>query len=202
MQVDEPPDHLTILSTPPSPIPPPNVVVLDQAIDTARERLAYIFNPGEDETEIRRSPVIAWAIVQEALSLDLTLRGRLANDVEFRENVKRNGQEQFMNLLRDTAWRGSWRDFLKNGTFLFSFDLRCSDHVPWLEIFVKQNQGGGMSLLPASLQLSLSKVFDPCLRGASHKQSSSGPSQLLPTIPSYIHHIGEPWSLDPGGCHQ
>jgi hypothetical protein len=135
MQIDEAPDHLTILTTHSSPAPPPNVGIPDQVIEKACKDLAYFFNPNDDRTVTLRSLDTAWSIVCEALCLDPALKGRLASNDEFQENVKRNGQEHFINLLRDTARRESWRGNLKNGTFLFSFDLRRSDHIPWLEIF-------------------------------------------------------------------
>jgi hypothetical protein len=113
MQVDEPPDHLTILSTPSSPVPPPNVGIPDQAVERACKDLAYFSNPNNDRTVTLRSLDTAWSIVCGALCLDLPLRGRLASNDEFQENVRCNGQERFINVLRDTARRESWRGFFK-----------------------------------------------------------------------------------------
>ena len=121
MQIDELADHLARPSTPPSPTPPPQrsrLGIPDQAIENACKRLGRNVDPDDDEDEVRESLNVVWTIVNDALSHDMALS--LTDLGEFRENVKRKGEQRFIYLLRDMARKKSWGDLLENGTFFFN----------------------------------------------------------------------------------
>ncbi|KAI0248394.1 hypothetical protein BJV78DRAFT_1354923 [Lactifluus subvellereus] len=58
-----------------------------------------------------------------SMALSLTLSGRLANINQFRANVKRKGEQQFIDLLRDMARKKSWQDLLENEVFLRQLEV-------------------------------------------------------------------------------
>jgi hypothetical protein len=82
-----------------------------------------------------------WVAVRDALQEDPNLKARLANENQFKENVKKKDEQQFINLLRDIAKKESWRDLLQNGTSFLYFELKCSqaDRVLSPEVFLNNN---------------------------------------------------------------
>ena len=54
--------------------------------------------------------------VNELRSTDQQLCGRLANLDEYRNNVKRFGEDIFIQLLRDTADKNNWKALFKHST--------------------------------------------------------------------------------------
>jgi len=89
---------------------------------------------GDDDC-IRESLDMVFFAVSHALQEDSNLKARLANDDQFNKNVKKKDEQQFINLLRDIAKKGSWRDLLQNGTSFLYFDLKCSDRVLSPDVF-------------------------------------------------------------------
>ncbi|KAI0255537.1 hypothetical protein BJV78DRAFT_682468 [Lactifluus subvellereus] len=120
MQVDEPADHLANSSTPLSPTPPPKRPIgsiPDEAILEACQNLERNVSPGDDDARILVNLKTVWFLVHMALSQNPTLSGCLANLNEFRVNVKREGEQQFVGFLRKTARDKSWQDLFENKVF-------------------------------------------------------------------------------------
>ena len=61
---------------------------------------------------------ILWQLVHRTLSQYPKISGSIANQEEFNANVKRQGEEEFLERVRDSARRNSWGDLLHSGIFL------------------------------------------------------------------------------------
>jgi hypothetical protein len=73
--------------------------------------------PEDDNTLIKGILGVVWVIVRDALKSNKTLEGHLATSKQFQDNVKRKGESQFIDLLRDTAKRRAWHELFENGNF-------------------------------------------------------------------------------------
>jgi|SRR5712671_5202810 len=104
-----------------------------QAINDACEDLQHFFSNRRNDDRFRANLDYMWLIVRSALLHDLTLVGKLADNKEFLANVKRNGEGEFIDLMKRTANDGSWEDLLGHGTLFVWFYLTrpaygfCSD---------------------------------------------------------------------------
>jgi hypothetical protein len=149
MQVEDPADNTENPSTPtrptlPRPTPPSTqstICISEQKIQGMCEDLelfSHIMKTG-DGARIKRSLHMVFAIVCDALEEDPNLKARLANKAQFIENVEKEGEQQFFNLLRDIAKKGSWRELLQNSTSFSYFNLKCSDRVLSPDVFLNSN---------------------------------------------------------------
>jgi hypothetical protein len=86
----------------------------EQAIQKACKVLEQIILPDNEDEDIQGKLDIVWFAVRKALSQHPELKGAIANEEEFKANVKGQGEVQFIELLRDMASRKSWRDLLDN----------------------------------------------------------------------------------------
>jgi hypothetical protein len=142
MQVDDPADNNGNPSTPTRPTPPSTqstICISEQTIQEMCEDLERIIRPGDNDARIRRFLGNIWFTVRHALQEDPNLKARLASEDQFKENVKQNDEQQFVNLLRDIAKKESWRDLLQNGTSFLYFDLKCSDRVLSPDVFLNKD---------------------------------------------------------------
>jgi hypothetical protein len=80
----------------------------EEAIKGAFKGLGKNISPEDNDEEIRGSLQYVWLAVQGALEQDLRLKKHLADKEEFFANIKRNGEKQFIELLRDMAKNSSW----------------------------------------------------------------------------------------------
>ena len=80
------------------------------------ETLGRLVRPDDDDAKIRYSLRCVWITVEEALSEDPEVIERLANRDEFKANVEYVGEKKVIELLRDTAKKGSWLDIIEHST--------------------------------------------------------------------------------------
>jgi hypothetical protein len=142
MQVDDTADNNENPTTPTRPTPPSTqstICISEQTIQKMCKYLERYIRTDDDDDWIRQSLVNIFVTVREALQEDPKLKARLANEAQFKENVKKEGEQQFINLLRDIAKKESWRDLLQNGTSFLYFDLKCSDRVLSPDVFLNSN---------------------------------------------------------------
>ncbi len=142
MQVEDPADNNENPSTPKRPTPPSTqstICISEQTIQEMCENLDRNIRPGDDDARIRRSLGYVFVAVCDALAEDPNRKARLANRDQFEENVKQNDEQQFINLLRDIAKKGSWRDLLPNRTSFSYFNLKCSDRVLSPDVFLNKD---------------------------------------------------------------
>lgn len=121
IQVDE---HDANPSMLPSPIGTPTsglrrtrFGIADETIDHMCDALGKNVRPDDDDAEIQGSLSLVWVIIKDALSEDLEVIERLADEDEFKANVKEEGEKKVIELLRDTAKKGSWLDIIENSTY-------------------------------------------------------------------------------------
>ncbi|KAI0274350.1 hypothetical protein BGY98DRAFT_935949 [Russula aff. rugulosa BPL654] len=79
--------------------------------------LGRCIGPDDDDAKIQDSLKHVWFLVEGALSEDPEVIERLANVDEFEANVKDEGVKKVIELLRDTAKKGSWLDMIENRIF-------------------------------------------------------------------------------------
>jgi hypothetical protein len=97
-----------------------------QAVEKESKSLRKIISPNDDDNEILQTLNAVWFLVHEALELDPGLKEDLASKDEFRANVTRKGEKNFIDSLRamaansDTQGSKAWQDLFQNGT---SFSL-------------------------------------------------------------------------------
>ena len=101
----------------------------EEAIKDAFKFLGKFISPEDDDNEIRKSLTHVWFNVQNALEQDLNLKKHLANKEEFLANIRRKGEEQFIELLRDIAKDSSWGRLFDNGTLFSPIVSKHSGHV-------------------------------------------------------------------------
>jgi hypothetical protein len=82
---------------------------------------------------------IVWVAVNHALKTDDKLEP-LANQEEFRANVEKEGEQQFIKLLKGMATTKTWTDLLDNSMSFLSSDCKCSDPILSPGVFYKQIQ--------------------------------------------------------------
>jgi hypothetical protein len=123
MQIDDQASHHPThsgLSTPPTPQPKrPRLDYECQDVEDACRFLARNINADADSATILKALDHVWLTVRKVLRKDKKLAEELANEDEFLENVKREGEEMFIDLLRDMTRKKSWLDLFGNGTFHF-----------------------------------------------------------------------------------
>jgi hypothetical protein len=95
-------------------VKPLKLDIPDQAIQEVSELLERKIVP-EDPNDMFLWEI--WLFVYATLSRCPELSGVIANREEYDDNVKRQGEEEFLELVRDSARRNSWRDLLRNGIF-------------------------------------------------------------------------------------
>jgi hypothetical protein len=121
MQFDEPDHHDANPSMLPSPIATPTsrqtkFNIPDESIKDVYETLGRLVRPGDDDDRIRRDLAPVRLVVQLTLSEDPEVIESLADSDEFEANVKDEGEKDVIELLRDTAKKGSWLDIIENST--------------------------------------------------------------------------------------
>jgi len=120
-QSDDPADNNGHPSMPPRLTPPTTQSMICISEQTIQEMckslkpLSPIIKTGDDAS-IHALLALVFLTVCNALKEDSNLKARLADKGQFEENVKKNNEQQFFNLLRDIAKKESWRDLLQNGT--------------------------------------------------------------------------------------
>jgi hypothetical protein len=142
MQVDDTADNNENPTTPTRPTPPSTqstICISEQTIQNMCKHLERNIKTDDDDDWIRQSLYFVFILVRGALEEDPNLKARLANKDQFKENVKKKDEQQFINLLRDIAKKESWQDLLQNGTSFLYFDLKCSDRVLSPDVFLNSN---------------------------------------------------------------
>ncbi|KAF8494429.1 hypothetical protein F5888DRAFT_658191 [Russula emetica] len=81
------------------------------------EILGRLVRPYDDDAKIQYSLRFAWLTVEEALSEDPEVIKCFADRDEFEVNVEHEGEKEVIELLRDTAKKGSWLDIIENRIF-------------------------------------------------------------------------------------
>ena len=100
-----------------------------QAVEKASKSLRKNISPKDDDDEILDALNHVWIGVKGALAQDPKLKGRLASEEEFRDNVARKGEKTFIGSLRamaadsDTQGSKAWEVLFEDGT---SFSLAPS----------------------------------------------------------------------------
>jgi len=84
------------------------------------KKLELIIQPDDDDDSILG---VVWFFVNKALKEGPILKPRLADEGEFRGNVQKYGEKQFIDLLKDMAKKKNWGDLLENRTSFLSSDL-------------------------------------------------------------------------------
>ncbi len=121
-----------------------------QNIDKACRSLRRQILQDDDDEAIKESFNLVWTTVFKALKQDEGLKGRLADENEFFDNVRRNGEKTFIDSLRAMAETGeaqAWYDLFEDSTFFFFLDFRRSDRVLHLVVFLKDTQASGVNPL-------------------------------------------------------
>ena len=142
MQVEDPADNNEDPSTPKRPTPPSTqstICISEQTIQKMCKKLERLIRTDDDDDCVLESLDIVFVSVRNALQEDPNRKARLANEDQFKENVKKEGEQQFFNLLRDIAKKGSWRDLLPNRTSFSYFNLKCSDRVLSPDVFLNKD---------------------------------------------------------------
>jgi hypothetical protein len=143
MQVDEPDNDQTIPTTPKKPTPTPQstsrrVSIPDQAFQEMCEDLEFYNIQSSPDGLIQRRLGSIFAIIYNALDNDENRKSRRADNKEFKQNLKKRGEEHFFNLLRDIAGRRAWGELLDDGMLFLVSDLKHSNRGLSLEVFLKQ----------------------------------------------------------------
>jgi len=124
------------------------VDIPEQDFEEATESLNSITSPRDDDTRILNTLKVVRTLVQVALEKDPKLKvqkGHLANRDEFRNNVKKKGEQKFIDSLRamaansDEQGSKAWEDLFED-SILFSslLGFKRSDRVIRLEVFWKK----------------------------------------------------------------
>jgi hypothetical protein len=119
-----------------------------QNVDKACRSLRKIILQDEDDEAIKESFKYVWRGVYDALKQDEGLKGRLADENEFYDNVRRNGEKKFIDSIRAMAKTGeaqAWYDLFDDSTFFSFLDFRRSDRVLHLAAFLKDTQAPGVN---------------------------------------------------------
>jgi hypothetical protein len=141
-QVDDPADNNNNPSTPRRPTPPSTqsrICISEQTIQKMCKQVERSIRPEDDDDWIRQSLGLVFAAVRNALAEDPNRKACLASEDQFKKNVKKKDEQQFINLLRDIAKKESWRDLLQNGTSFLYFDLECSDRILSPDVFLNKD---------------------------------------------------------------
>jgi hypothetical protein len=134
-------DHHPDSSTPQRGTPPQKQQANPR--DWRREDASNFFRRNvtpEDSDEAIRKFLLRYGriAVQDALEeQDPKRKEDMADEDEFSANVMRNGEQDFINSLRDMALADSWERLFDDGTFFSSFDSKYSEHLLYLDIFLK-----------------------------------------------------------------
>jgi hypothetical protein len=110
-----------------------------------------------DNDNIRQNLEEIWFTINNILSKDVLPLEKLADKIEFMGNVKRFGEEAFINVLQRIAATGSWADLLNNGMLLDSFYLTRPVHDFGLDVFFKR---------ASTVTVSVSDTFNQSATGA------------------------------------
>jgi hypothetical protein len=121
-----------------------------QNIDNACRYLRKNILQDDDDEAIKQSFNLVWWTVNKALKQDEGLKGRLADEDEFFDNVRKNGEKKFIDSLRAMAKTGeaqAWYDLFEDSTLSSFLDFRRSDRVLHLVAFLKDTQAPGVNPL-------------------------------------------------------
>ena len=115
------------------------------AVDKASISLRRHIFPHDGDEEIWDSIEHVWMAIHKALKQDAGLKGCLADEDEFRNNVKSKGKKKFIDSLRAMANKetqdDAWYELFEDGTlFAFLGLSRRSDPVLRLEVFLTKVQ--------------------------------------------------------------
>jgi hypothetical protein len=135
MQVEDPADN----NENPFMSARPTICISEQTIQKMCKQVERAIRPDDDDDWIRQSLGYVFLALRDALQEDPNRKARLASEDQFKENVKKKDEQQFINLLRDIAKKESWRDLLQNGTSFLYFDLECSDRVLSPDVFLNKD---------------------------------------------------------------
>jgi hypothetical protein len=102
----------------------PKVSIPDRALRAMCKKLERNIQPGDDDDSIQDSLNTVRSIVDDALQEDPSLKTRLADKDEFRGNVQKYGEKQFIDLLKDMAKKKNWGDLLENRKCFISSDFK------------------------------------------------------------------------------
>jgi len=146
VQGDDPAHSSTPKTGTPSRIRLANIPQKD--IDNACRSLRRQILQDDDDEVIKQSFKHVWKDVYDVLKQDEGLKERLADENEFFDNVRRNGEKKFIDSLRAMAKTGeaqAWYDLFEDSTFFSFLDYRRSDRVLHLVAFLKDTQAPGVN---------------------------------------------------------
>jgi hypothetical protein len=135
MQVEDPADN----NENPFMSARPTICISERTIQKMCKNLERLIRTDDDDDCVLESLDYVFFSVRNALQEDPNRKARLANEDQFKENVNKAGEQQFINLLKDIAKKKSWRDLLQNGTSFLYFDLKYSDRVLSPDVFLNSN---------------------------------------------------------------
>jgi hypothetical protein len=98
-----------------------------QAVENACKYLRRNVLKDDDDDDILDALEVVHMVVNDALEQDPKLKDRLASEEEFRDNVTRKGEKNFIDSLRamaansDTQGSKAWHELFEDGTS-FSLD--------------------------------------------------------------------------------
>jgi hypothetical protein len=121
-----------------------------QNIDNACRSLKRLIFQDDDDKAIKESFKLVWTTVNDTLKQDEGLKGRLADENEFFDNVRRNGEKTFIDSLRAMAKAGeaqAWYDLFEDSTFFSFLHFRRSDRILHQVVFLKDTQAPGVNPL-------------------------------------------------------
>jgi hypothetical protein len=93
-------------------VQPLKLDIPDQAIREASKKLERHIDLDDKDDLILHQ---LWLNAHWTLSQYPRISESIANEEEFKAKVKRQGKEEFLELVKDSARRNSWRDLLHNG---------------------------------------------------------------------------------------
>jgi hypothetical protein len=103
MQVDDPVQITLKKHTPPST--PSRVHIQDTTLQKISKQLGAAIQPESNDKDVQSDLDMVFFIIHKALSEDQTLSTHLADEGEFRENLKKAGEDKFINLLEEIVAR-------------------------------------------------------------------------------------------------
>jgi len=93
-----------------------------QAVEKASKLLRKNISPKDGDDEITDALIYVWFGVKDTLKQDPKLKKYLASEEEFRDNVTRKGEKNFLDSLRamaansDTQGSEAWDNLFEDGT--------------------------------------------------------------------------------------
>ncbi len=117
---------------------------IDKAVRSLRRIISKFPEEEEEDDDDDAMLGLVWFSVQGVLERDPNLKDHLANKDEFSDNVKKKGEQIFIDSLRamaansDEQGSKAWEDLFEDGILFSSLGFKRSDRVIRLEVFWKK----------------------------------------------------------------